>query len=116
MPRFTDSFLKKLTLDGGRKGRLVFDTECPGLGLRLTAKGTRQFLVQWTDSATKRKSREPLGVWGSITVEQARVAARARLGDVAMGIDPKAERQRRRDEADRERAERALTFEALIGE
>ena len=36
--------------------------------------------------------REPLGAWGSITVEQARAAARARLGRVAQGVNPAAER------------------------
>ena len=39
-----------------------------------------------------------------------------RLGAVAKGIDPKAERLRRRAEAERERAETALTFDALIEE
>jgi integrase len=60
--------------------------------------------------------REPLGVWGGITIEQAREAARARLGGVAKGIDPKAERVRRRAEAERERAETALTLDALVSE
>ena len=82
----------------------------------MTAKGTRSFIAQWTDPATRRKIREPLGIWGSITIEQARDAARARLGAVAKGIDPKAERHRRRAEAERERAEAALTFDALIDE
>jgi integrase len=116
MPKLTDRFLAALTIEEGRKDRLVFDTACPGLGVRLTAKGTRTFLAQWTDSATRRKVREPLGVWGNLTIEQAREAARARLGDVAKGIDPKAERMRRRAAAEQERAESALTFEALMEE
>ena len=116
MPKLTDCFLAALTVEEGRKDRLVFDTACPGLGIRLTVRGTRTFIVQWTDPATKGKVREPLGVWGSITIEQARDAARARLGAVAKGIDPKAERQRRRNEAERERSEAALTFDALIKE
>jgi integrase len=116
MPKFTDRFLAALKVEEGRKDRLVFDTVCPGLGVRVTAKGTRAFVVQWSDHATRRKVREPLGVWGNITIEQAREAARARLGAVAKGIDPKAERLLRRAEAERERAETALTFDALIGE
>src|SRR5271156_814392 len=116
MPKLTDRLLAALKVEGGRKDRLVFDTACPGLGVRLTAKGTRTFLAQWTDPATKRKVREPLGVWGNITIEQAREAARARLGAVAKGIDPKAESLLRRAEAERERAETALTFDTLIGE
>jgi integrase len=86
------------------------------LGVRVTARGTRTFIAQWTDPATRRKVREPLGVWGSLTIDQARDAARARLGAVAKGINPRAERERQRKEAERERAETALTFEALIDE
>ena len=116
MPKLTDRFLAGLKVEAGRKDRLVFDTACPGLGVRVTTKGTRTFLVQWTDPATRRKVREPLGVWGGITIDQAREAARVRLGAVARGIDPKAERTRRRAEAERDRAEAALTFDALIEE
>jgi integrase len=116
LPKLTDRFLAGLKVEEGRKDRLVFDTACPGLGVRLTARGTRTFLAQWTDPATRRKVREPIGVWGNVTIEQAREAARVRLGAVAKGIDPKAERMRRGAEAERERAEMALTFDALIEE
>src|SRR4051812_26956011 len=73
--RLSEKVLAGLKLDAGRKDRLVFDATCPGLGVRLTAKGTRTFVVQWTDPATRRKVREPLGVWGSLTLDQAREAA-----------------------------------------
>ncbi|WP_439577922.1 tyrosine-type recombinase/integrase [Elioraea sp.] len=114
MPKLTDRFLSALTVEPGKKDRLVFDTECRGLGVRLTVAGTRAFVVQWTDPATRQKRREALGVWGGITIEQAREAARARLGDVAKGIDPRAVRLAQRDTAERERAERALTLKALV--
>jgi integrase len=116
MPKLTDKFLAGLSVKNGRKDRLVFDTACPGLGCRVTAKGTRIFIAQWTDPATRRKVREPIGVWGNLTIDQAREAVRVRLGAVAKGINPKAERERRREAAERERAETALTFEALIEE
>jgi len=116
MPKLTDRFLAALKVENGRKDRMVFDTACPGLGVRVTAKGTRTFIAQWTDPATRRKVREPLGVWGSLTIEQAREAARARLGAVAKGINPKAERLHRWAEAERERAETALTFDVLLDE
>jgi integrase len=116
MPKLTDKFLAALTVENGRKDRLVFDTACPGLGCRVTAKGTRTFIAQWTDPATRRKVREPIGVWGNLTIDQAREAVRVRLGAVAKGVNPKAERERQREAAERERAETALTFEALIEE
>jgi integrase len=111
--KFTDKELAALILPEGRKDRLVFDTECRNLGVRVTAK-SKTFIAQWTDPATKRKVREPLGVWGNITIAQARDAARARAGDVAKGINPKAERDQQRKRADQERAELALTFEKLV--
>jgi integrase len=116
MAKFTDRFLAGLKVEPGRKDRMVFDSACRGLGVRLTPKGTRTFICQWTDPATRRKVREPIGVWGSITIEQAREAARVRLGDVAKGVNPRAERLRRQAEAERERAETAMTFDALMGE
>ena len=116
MPKLTDRFLVALRVENGRKDRLAFDTACTGLGVRVTAKGTRTFIAQWTDPVTRRKVREPIGVWGNLTIEQAREAARVRLGAVAKGIDPRAERDRQRKEAERERAEAALTFDALINE
>src|SRR5947208_14933641 len=99
VPKFTDRLIGSLKVARGRKDRLVFDNACPGLGVRVTAKGTRTFLAQWTDPATRRKVREPIGIWGAITIEQAREAVRARLGAVAKGIDTKAERSRKRAEA-----------------
>lgn len=115
MAKFTDRFLASLKLDPGRKDRLLFDSECRGLGVRITPK-SRVFLVQWLDPVSRRKVREPIGTWGGITIEQARDAARAKLGAVAKGFDPRAERLRAQREAERERAEKALTFEALIEE
>jgi len=115
MSKLTDRFLAGLKLRPGEKDRLVFDSECRGLGVRLTPKSIC-FLAQWTDPVTKRKVREPLGTWGNITISQARDAARARLGDVARGINPRAERLRAKEEADRERADAALTFDKLISD
>ena len=111
---FTDRLLKSLTVEPGRKDRLVFDDKCPKLGVRITAAGTKSFLVQWTDRATGRKIREPLGVWGSTTIEKARTAAEAVIGDVARGVDRAAERQRKKAEAEASRAEAALTLDRLI--
>jgi len=116
MPKLTERFLAALSVDKDRKDRLVFDTVSPGLGVRVTAKGTRTFIVRWTDPATKRKVRESLGIWGSLSIDQARAAAKVRLGQVVKGINPRAERLRLKAEDDRERAEAALSFEALVDE
>jgi integrase len=114
--RLSEKVLAGLKLESGRKDCLVFDAACPGLGVRLTAKGTRTFVAQWTDPATRRKVREPLGVWGNLTLENARDAARARLGAVAKGIDVTAERRDRKATDQAKRAEEALTFDKLVEE
>lgn len=137
MPKFTDRFLSSFAPMDGAKDRLAFDTETRGLGVRVTRvvgprHGAEQagapafnriFLVQWTDKATGRKVREVLGAWGSLTVEQARDAARVRLGRVAAGFDPKAEReakqaedQNKRAAAARAKVEAAFTLEKLIAD
>jgi integrase len=103
MPKLTDTFLMTFRPAAGAKDRLAFDTECRGLGVRATAGGNRVFIVQWTDASTGRKQREPLGVWGGITLDQARAGARARLGRVAQGIDPAAERTRAKAEDRKQR-------------
>ena len=113
MAKFSDRSIKALALEPGQKDRLVFDDEVRGLGLRITVK-SKTFLVQWTDKATARKVREAIGVWGSITIEQARTAARARLGEAARGVDVVAERKRRKAAVEAERAEAALTLDKLI--
>ena len=111
MPKLTDAFLKTFRPTPGAKDRLTFDTECRGLGVRTTAGGSRVFVVQWTDAATGRKQREPLGAWGVITLTQARAAARARLGRVAQGINPLAERAKARADDQRQRAAAAAAKE-----
>ncbi len=126
MPKLTDKLLAGLKLEPGRKDRLLFDTECRGLGVRVSVRTGRRakakpemirtFIIQWRDPVTRKTIREPVGVWGGISIEQAREAVRARLGTVAKGIDPRAERAKLRAEAERERAERALTFGTLIKE
>ncbi|MDB5414104.1 MAG: integrase [Rubritepida sp.] len=121
MPKLTDRFILAFAPAEGAKDRLTFDTEVKGLGLRATSSGTKTFIVQWTDKATARKVREPIGVWGAITLEQAREAARIRLGRVAAGFNPKAERTARaaeeakqREEVAQAKIDAAFTLEALI--
>ena len=41
MPNFTERFIQAFHPSEGQKDRLVFDTECMGLGLRATATGRR---------------------------------------------------------------------------
>jgi integrase len=114
MPKLTEQFIKALSVEEGKKDKLAFDAVCPGLGVRVTKAGAKVFIAQWTDPATKRKQRDRLGVWPTLTLEQARAATRSRLGDVAKGHNPLQERAKAKAEAERLRAEEALTLAGLI--
>ena len=93
--KLTEKLIEKLDCPAGKKDRIVFDDVVKGLGVRVSSGGRKNFLVQFrTEHGTKR--RLPLGQWGSLTLEQARMAARAKLGSVAIGNDPAAERKAQR--------------------
>jgi len=77
---------------------LWWDTDLTGFGLRVTAKGSRSYIVQ---ARVGRKSRRiTIGKHGAptkdgpLTTDRARKRASSLLGKMADGIDPVAEQQR----------------------
>lgn len=114
MPKkLSEKAIAALDAPEGKREAWLSDTEVVGLRVRAMA-GAKTFYACWTDRATGERRREKLGAWGGITLEQAREAAQVILGDVAKGDDPQAKRAARRAEAEREKAERALTLAALV--
>lgn len=79
----------------GVSDRWLWDAELPGFGLRVKPSGVRTYVVQYRNQSGRTR-RLALGQHGVITAEQARQLARQRLGEVAAGSDPSAERQARR--------------------
>jgi len=76
----------------------------------------RAFIAQWTDPTARKRMRETIGIWGAITPDQASTAARALLGAVAKGGNPRTEREKAKAAAEQERRDTALTLDALISE
>lgn len=73
----------------------IWDTEVPGLGLRIMPSGTKTFVVFYrTQAGRKRLSK--IDRYPRITLKQARDLAREQLGKVAGGSDPVRERRERR--------------------
>lgn len=64
-----------------------WDSELRGFGVRVLPSGLKTFILQYRN-ADGRSRRLPLARYGVLTVEQARVEAKKRLGDVARGDDP----------------------------
>jgi integrase len=105
--RFTDAFVRKLSLPTGKTDHIQWDPDLPGFGVRLRpAKSS--FIVQYRVGTDQR--RKSLGDVRKLTVEDARGIARKRFAQVELGIDPDAEEAARRaEQADDER-----TFEKMV--
>jgi integrase len=77
--------------------RYVYDTKVEGLAVCVMASGAKTFYVyRWHQG---RPVRILLGKFPVMSVEQAQKAARAKVGEMAEGRDPAAERRRQREEA-----------------
>jgi integrase len=87
-----------LALPGPGQGdaRMFYDLQVPGLALMITSTGHRTYIVTGRTVAG-RSFRLKLGTVGAITVADARRAARAILGKVALGHDPAVERREARE-------------------
>jgi integrase len=91
----------------GKRDVLVFDDQQRGLGVRVTAGGSKTYLAQYSFHGLKR--RIPLGSCSAVSLAKARDAVRAIMGDVAKGIDPAAERKKAKVHG-------ALTLKALLSD
>jgi hypothetical protein len=73
--------IEGLECPAGKKDALVFDEEQRGLAVRVTAGGGKTYLAQYTLAGRKR--RVPLGAVTAISLDAARKATAAILGEVA---------------------------------
>src|SRR5262249_2510871 len=105
--KLTQNRVASLRCPPGKKDKLVFDDEQRGLGVRVTAKGGKTYLAQYTWQGQKR--RIPLGSCASVSLAKAREAVRAIMGDVAKGKDAALERKKAK-------AHEALTLGELLAD
>jgi integrase len=90
----------------------VMDAIVPGLGIRVTDKGTKTFILVARFPGTlvnpktglRNPTRRALGEFGELALEQGRAMARAWLALIAKGIDPQEEEERQRLAEQRKRA------------
>lgn len=79
------------TTPGVTAQKRYYDDKTKGFGVRVTSGGTKAFFVE---KLIKRKlCRITLGRYPELTVEMARNEAQKLLGQIAMGIDPLAEKR-----------------------
>jgi integrase len=108
----TERKIECLVCPAGRRDMMVFDRKQAGLGVRVTASGGKNYLAQYSRGGVKR--RIPLGSCAAISLAQARNAARAIMGEVAMGRDPAVERKEAAAQANRAKTLGALTLGGVL--
>jgi integrase len=88
--RFTRQSVAALTLPQGRPYLITWDDALPGFGVRVNEGGSRVWVVQYR--ASGKSKRETLGRVDTVTLEDARKAAKEKLAKVQLGSDPHAEK------------------------
>lgn len=90
--------LTELDIRNAAPGARLADAACPGL-LFVAGKGRKSWTLRWSTTVaglTKANS-VVLGYWPAMSLQAARGAAELRRSEIAMGHDPAAERQQRRE-------------------
>jgi integrase len=84
--------------DGKVADTIIMDAVVPGLGVRLSPKGKKTFVMVARFGGSKWPARRSLGAHGTLTLAEARKKAREWLSLVERGIDPAAVAARAKEE------------------
>jgi integrase len=80
------------------KRRLIWDAVVPGLGVRVTDRGVRTFVLVKRFPGSRHPAIRSLGTVGAISLADARDTARHWLDQIRKGVDPQAREAVRRQE------------------
>ena len=89
--KLTKKIVDDAQLPVGKDQIFYRDDQLKGFALRVTASGTKSFVVE--KNIDNKVRRITLGKYGALTVEQARKEAQKVIGQIATGINPIAEKQ-----------------------
>lgn len=113
-PRITDYTLKNLKPDPGGKRKKVWDPELPGFFVRVTAKGRKSFAVVRRQAGTTKQVWTVVGHYPTMSLAEARSAAREALAALSEGKHPnRAKAARLQAEQDEQRRKNASSFGAV---
>lgn len=85
--KLTKRFIDTLEYNAESKNRDIrWDSEITGFGIRIYPSGKKSFVLSYRQDGTKRLF--TIGQYGNITLEQARILAQKKMGEVADGKDP----------------------------
>jgi integrase len=84
----TDRSIAHLPFAPTGKRRIVWDATVPGLGIRVTDRGVKSFVLVVRYPGQRNPAPRSLGVYGAITLEAVRAKAREWLALIGNGTDP----------------------------
>ena len=87
------------------------DSIVPGFGVRVSETGRKTFILVARFPGSLHPTRRALGIYGALTLEQARNKARGWLEDIRKGTDPRDAEERQRQA---EQKKRANTFATVV--
>jgi len=111
--RLTDRTLKALKPAPSGQRYEVMDADVRGLGIRVTDKGQRSFILIARYPGSDNPARRTLGDYPTLTLEKARTKARHWRELIGQGIDPKVEEESLRRAELRKQAD---SFDAVVEE
>jgi integrase len=94
----TDRAIRALQPTPEGKRRIVWDAIVPGLGIRVTDRGVKTFVLVTRYPGSTNPAPRSLGTYGAVTLEAARAKARAWLDLIGSGIDPEQHAARKREQ------------------
>jgi integrase len=94
----TDRAIRALPPTPEGKRRIVWDAIVPGLGIRITDRGVKTFVLVTRYPGASSPAPRSLGVYGAISLEAARTKAREWLTLIASGTDPEQHLMRKREQ------------------
>lgn len=94
---FTMARIRDLKTEHGKAQIDVWDSEMPGLGVRVSNSRKTFFVMRYVD---RKKVRSTVGVFPVMNVDDARKEARALLLEMQKGINPNVIKQKRKDDSE----------------
>lgn len=86
--KLTLASITALRCPAGAKYDILWDCEDRGLGVRVTPKGTKTFILQLRVDGTQQERQQTLGRFPAMTLAAARIAAKDASSSMMKGIDP----------------------------
>jgi integrase len=108
----TDRSISHLPFAQPGKRKIVWDAIVPGLGIRVTDRGVKSFVLVVRYPGSPNPCARSLGTYGAITLEAARIKAREWLALIGNGTDPAQHLAQRREQTFQAIAEQYLLRKA----